>query len=415
MDERIKQLAESLGVKNADYCKVLGSHDIMKNTDMACPFRSGEGRIEYNPNITVGLTNRELQLNFMAEIQRILLGHPYESKPIGCSGESVAIASNLVLADKYDYSEFGFRKPADYGLPSGESYDFYAQVIEARRKAEQREIPTTGDDGGGNNGSSGEDNGGDNWMSETENHSNEKRTMYDGFIWGNTDFKDVSELWEEDEDSQYIISETTDSLDDEFGIYSNIGSRLEDETITSDSSSGIDFRRILSVFRDNMQHSSPILTRMRPNRRMGFERMGRKSEFHANLLLGIDVSGSVDSESLQSFLSVINKLFKYGIDKLDVVTFDTELGDIITFKNAKRELSIRGRGGTDFNPIIKYYCEQKDYQGLIIFTDGYAPPPDKMKRKKRIVWAIDTEDHYKYVKHSLEKSGICCYIKNRKQ
>lgn len=48
-----------------------------------------------------------------------------------------------------------------------------------------------------------------------------------------------------------------------------------------------------------------------------------------------------------------------------------------------------GRGGTDFQEVIDYYKEHKEYDGLIIFTDGYAPIP-KIPPNRKILWVHTT-------------------------
>ncbi|NEP84955.1 MAG: hypothetical protein F6K39_46750, partial [Okeania sp. SIO3B3] len=48
---------------------------------------------------------------------------------------------------------------------------------------------------------------------------------------------------------------------------------------------------------------------------------------------------------------------------------------MITFRRAQREVPLTGRGGTNFSPVLAYLEEHRDYDGLIIYTDGYAPCP----------------------------------------
>ncbi len=445
MDQRVKDMAEKWEMDNPVYCNVICTHDLVENANMSCPFRSGDGRIEYNPGITHGLTNSELELYFKAEIIRIILGHPYERKPSGCSNKSIAIASNLVLADNYDFSGIGLEKPEDYGLPGGECFEFYAHAIEEMTSEdddedEDDESAFDGNAPDGNKGSS--DSSDSDWCdcgtspdmngtsssnksSEMENTSSNTDTeVYGEEIGvcgngnpfnGDINSKDLSELWEENEEFSTLVEDMKELEEQKSlgsGGYSPSGSNLSSDTITPESSSTIDFRRILARFRESTNLSTPVLTRMKPNRRMGFERMGRKAKYKTNLLIGIDVSGSVDNETLEKFLSVTNKIFKYEIDKVDVVTFDTALGEVNTFKKAQREMKICGRGGTDFDPIVQFYDNHKEYLGLIVFTDGYADPPDKMKKRKPIVWVMDSKDDYNYAKTYLSESGLCCFVKD---
>ena len=109
--------------------------------------------------------------------------------------------------------------------------------------------------------------------------------------------------------------------------------------------------------------------------RTGFDQMGSAREFTTKLLVAVDVSGSISESSLSNFYSVINKMFKYGIDEIDCVQFDCELGPVKNIRKASRQIEVTGRGGTSFQPIFDYLLEHNTYDGLIILTDGYAPHP----------------------------------------
>ena len=153
---------------------------------------------------------------------------------------------------------------------------------------------------------------------------------------------------------------------------------------------------MLSLFKTSVISSRRRLTRMRPNRRSGFDAMGSRYELSTNLLIAVDVSGSVTDRSLQFFFSVINRLFKYGVEKLDVLQFDAQIqGEIEPLKKARKTVKIMGRGGTSFQPAADYYCEHPEYDGLIYFTDGYAPPPVfNTKRPIDVLWVLCSRQCY---------------------
>jgi predicted metal-dependent peptidase len=125
-------------------------------------------------------------------------------------------------------------------------------------------------------------------------------------------------------------------------------------------------------------------TRMRPNRRYGYNNPGSKRDFVSRILVGIDTSGSVSDQELQYFLQEINGMIQHV--KVDLVQFDHELKmEPEPFEKKQKSLGIKGRGGTSFDPVIKL-ADDRGYDGLIIFTDGYAPFPPKPKC--RMLWAI---------------------------
>ena len=74
----------------------------------------------------------------------------------------------------------------------------------------------------------------------------------------------------------------------------------------------------------------------------------------------------------------------------DFIQFDTKIyGDPEPYSKARNKVEIIGRGGTCFYPVIELVDEEK-YDGLIIFTDGYAPFPPKPKA--RVLWAVCEQD-----------------------
>lgn len=88
-----------------------------------------------------------------------------------------------------------------------------------------------------------------------------------------------------------------------------------------------------------------------------------------NILLAIDVSGSVSSSELEEFMSEIYHIHKTGVD-ITVIQCDTTIRSIETYKK-NTQVSIKGRGGTSFDPVLEYFNANKNkYNSLIYFTDG---------------------------------------------
>ena len=150
---------------------------------------------------------------------------------------------------------------------------------------------------------------------------------------------------------------------------------------------------------------------MRPNRRSGFDNMGSIRRFSTNILVAVDVSGSVNENSLRHFYSIINRAFKYGIENIDVIQFDTELKEVEKFDKAQKNIHILGRGGTSFQPIIDYVAIHHEYDGLLVFTDGYAPKPKLSKNVRcKIAWICNSQRSYNENKQWMQEIGRCCAI-----
>lgn len=103
------------------------------------------------------------------------------------------------------------------------------------------------------------------------------------------------------------------------------------------------------------------------------ENPGLKIKFKNHILVGIDTSGSVSSEELKEFFNELHHMHKTG-HKITIAQCDTKINSIEEF-NPKKDLDIKGRGGTEFQPVIDHFNQHGRYTALIYLTDGecYAP------------------------------------------
>ena len=220
---------------------------------------------------------------------------------------------------------------------------------------------------------------------------------------------DQAELWEEDQWMEESIRQAVEQT-------TSWGSLPGDlvEQIQAALKPKLDYRKVLSGFRSSVLCSKRRLTRMRPNRRSGFQYMGSIRQLKTNYLVGVDVSGSISEEDLQYFFSTINRFFKYGVEKIDAITFDTTLGEPVTLSKARRKIQVKGRGGTDFQPVINYMADHPEYDGLIIFTDGYAAMPVIPARiRGRLLWILRSKKEFEAHRQWMGRSGRVCFIGNR--
>ena len=103
------------------------------------------------------------------------------------------------------------------------------------------------------------------------------------------------------------------------------------------------------------------------------------------MLLAIDTSGSVSDTELQEFMSEIYHIYKCGVD-ITIVQCDTMIRSVEPYKG-KFEMSVLGRGGTEFDPVLEYFnANLKKYTSLVYFTDGecYA----RVKPRGNTLWVL---------------------------
>jgi predicted metal-dependent peptidase len=125
-------------------------------------------------------------------------------------------------------------------------------------------------------------------------------------------------------------------------------------------------------------------TRRKPNRRFG-SGPALKIKQKKKTLVAIDTSGSVSKKDLIEFFNEIYHIYKTGT-YIDIVECDAQIQRVYQYKGEREEIEVKGRGGTSFEPVMKYLAENKNkYANLIYLTDGECPPP-QTKPLKPILW-----------------------------
>jgi predicted metal-dependent peptidase len=90
-----------------------------------------------------------------------------------------------------------------------------------------------------------------------------------------------------------------------------------------------------------------------------------------HVLVGIDTSGSVSDKDILEFFNEINHMYKTGIN-ITIAEGDADVHNVYEYDGRVPE-TVTGRGGTDMNPFVKYFNEHRQYNSLIVLTDGYIP------------------------------------------
>ena len=450
--DRIRQIVEQWFLTEPMLFAVYHTHRLTMDPKLRCPMRTGKGRIEYNPTLIETLSDDLLRDLMKVEMVRILLQHPYARQPLGCKPGVQKTASDMVISPAYKLPAISLAKPEDAGLPEGQYYEWYAMRLNElfgfrpesdsglsqgqeesggeggseKDGAEEEESEESGS-GDGSREQEGERNGerdggrsGEGDGTGTSGHGEDsesastsgdrpgKGNRQDGS--GDSSETDYTALWEED---QFLSRQITDLVQSSTS-WGMVPAGMV-ELIKKAAEGRIDFRGALRMFRASILSQKRRLTRMRPSRRFGFEQMGSHYGFTTRLLIAIDTSGSVGSEELARYLRIISAFFKYGIEEVDVLMFDTQVqGNPITIKDTKKHLDsmrIAGRGGTNFQAPVNYVKDHPEYDGLVIITDGYAPVPDVPAHlKAKILWVIDNETSFQENYKDLRTTGRVCLM-----
>jgi predicted metal-dependent peptidase len=397
--------------------------------------RVGRGLVEFNSVFLSCLDPRQLQEVLKFEALRIVLKHPYERRK-----PNVALAweaSNLAIReaipttlpmlsanerfgnDEHDRKFFEYYYNLLCNSPSknlagvssadcncnGQTKCQCGGCKNHENPSDYSKKRRAGKQGDGNEGI------GTSWnpesVAENSQHNNDRidlKVYCDGDVSGvqNAIFWDYDQL----------LSDQINDLITEIDASQNWGTIAGSlrELILASRIPRLDYRRVLRTFRSSILAANRRLTRMKPNRRYGIQYMGSRRDFCTKILFAVDVSGSVGTADVCNAFSIINRFFNYGIETIDVVWFDTQIRNEkpLTLKRARQAISVEGRGGTCFQPLMDHLDENRDYDGLIVFTDGIAPVPDppKRNRRTRIVWLINHESNWKDMHENLEQPGM---------
>lgn len=337
--ETIQSIAENWFLCEPVFFDVLYRHQIVANEKMECPIRSGKGRVEYNPSLLKDFHQKTIEKKLGIEMIRILLKHPYERQPDGCRPEEQIAGSDMVIAPSYKIADL--IQPAMYNLPDGQNYEWYVKQLIQQRPEEKEDKNADGDgdsenesesegESDGNNQCEGQSNGESDGNGQGEDEKEDEGngegegTALKNDIPNNKD-NGYTGLWEEDpmqmcEINEIILSSTN---------WGSVPGQMV-EVIYQSTKGRVKYESILREFYASALSDNRRLTRSRPSRRFGFEQMGSFYKYMPKLIVALDCSGSVSSENLGIYLHILSQFFKYGIQGIDVITFDTIVNKEVT-------------------------------------------------------------------------------------
>ena len=388
---------------------VVTTHHLVMNDALTVPMRTGRHCIEFSELLTRELSEPELTDFLKIEAYRILLKHPYARQPYKANPTALQLASDVILS-KYFTPPSGIETAGVVYLKSQawrfSTLDFplgkrWADTEELRFYQRNLQVDrATG------------------LLKTVDDLTFEqwyKRLLFliretsagGGEASGSGALSDYdlsavtesAELWQEDENAQNQIDDKIKKAEIEEG-WGETGGNLKRE-LAEEVDFSFDYRRALTKFRANIVSVNRRLTRMKPSRRYGFAAMGSRYERKADILIAVDVSGSITDESFARFYHAIkNFFFLRIIENIDLIFFDVNLKNTTPIKSTKNLnlKEITGRGGTSFQPPVDFFLENRNkYSGMIIFTDGEGEVPQLnggSLGSASILWILDSRLAY---------------------
>ena len=432
--DRLRQVLERWFLIEPLLFSLWSDHRVM--VEPVATIRVGGGVIGYNPDFIESLTPAELEAVMRCEAVRILLKHPYSRRLL--PPRIAWQASNLTLREHL--GALPLPLPTAFEVFGHHDYDrqFY-EFYHHRLLEEAPESAGLGGEAGGD----GELAGGDSSTGDDDGGSGN----------GGSGSTPTPETAAANDDAEPCPEPSPDSRDrpppnllDDYAHSPKVGlentrdwdadeffsARIDDWVsdaelnrrwgtlpgdirlkVLANRRPRLDYRSVLRLFRRSVLSERRRLTRMKPSRRYDFLYFGSRYEFATRLLVAVDISGSMRDADIALGFSVINRFFNYGIDRIDVIAFDTAVrGEALTLKRARREFQVQGRGGTDFNAVIEYLDAHPGYDGAIVFTDGIAPPPRPPRdRRTRLLWLFLDERTWRDGGEALRPLGWTLFLR----
>ena len=170
----------------------------------------------------------------------------------------------------------------------------------------------------------------------------------------------------------------------------------------------IDWKMYLRRFGGNSNKIYTKKSRRKLNKRFS-ENPAIKIKLKKHILVARDTSGSTSSKDHAEFFNELHHIYKSGV-KITVLDADAGCHDMFEYKGKPPD-HISGRGGTDFDPAIKYFNDHhRFFDTLIYLTDGICPAPRIIPRT-RMLWVISSGGTMEYAKNYPGKVCQINYLK----
>lgn len=180
-----------------------------------------------------------------------------------------------------------------------------------------------------------------------------------------------------------VLKSTKEKLESK--SWGNLPNELKNIINLISTPSVINWKNIIRIFSSSCGRTTLRATHRKESKRFeGSE--GTKIKRLRKLVVAIDTSGSIDIDLFSKFWTEIISLNKTGTE-LIIVQCDADIHSVSAFKRSNTKPQIIGGGGTNFDPVFNWIKKNRQHNGLIYFTDGYAPKPT-IKVSIPLLWCV---------------------------
>ena len=288
----------------------------------------------------------------------------------------------------------------------------------------------SGQDGQKHENSSGKQGGSESQDNSQQSQGNDSLKNFDDGCNSTEDALERTQFWKEDEFYYESINNVINKIESSGGTgWGTMPGNVVDE-IKKSMIPKFDYKSVFRRVRSTIPSSKRSCTRMRPNRRFGYDAMGSKRECTTKILVAVDTSGSISDKELELALGFILGFFKTNIESIWQIHWDTQVYPEsfkeLTKKTVKAKgKKVYGRGGTDCSVVFsalqdkgkKGFLRKEKFNLCIIITDGeFGSIPEEYLannyNRTKYLFCLNNKQNYQRFKKQKEfaKFGPCTFV-----
>lgn len=173
--------------------------------------------------------------------------------------------------------------------------------------------------------------------------------------------------WEENSALDEEVAEVTKHIASDNSQWGNLSGGMI-QSILAANTPKFDPTIVLRRFKANVMSENVYDTRLKANRRHGFELPGYRHQMKCKILFAMDCSGSMSDEDIALGEGLVNKFVKHA--ETWHAFWDGECGPFFQDKKKANEFKLVGRGCTNPQCVIDRIIKEKEkFDGIIIFSD----------------------------------------------
>ena len=334
----------------------------------AINFKGAKYVMYFNPVIFLQLNMKQMESTIKHEILHVISMHLMRGKELKEKYSTLAInmAMDLVVNQyltslpPYSVTIEWINSKYNLNLEQYETFEYYVDKIQIELDLQE--------------------------VDEEENDNIEDDSIEQEF-----DPEKTHDIWEEsDELDEKTVKEFTEKFIDS-SQKGKIPAYLEGMISSLKNSKGelpwnLYLNRLMGSVESNNKKTITRRNRRQPNR---LDLRGKIRNHKAQVAVALDVSGSISDEEFKQAIKEVLNIVKNYNHEITIIECDKEIRRAYNVKSIKdiKERTANG-GGTLFNPVFEY-CNRKNINLLIYFTDGKGEERLRtIPKGYKVLWVI---------------------------